>query len=368
MDGVFWASALVIFYIYLGYPLLLAAWARLSPRPTRKAPFAADAWPSVTVILAARNEAARLPARLANLLDLRYPGKRDIIVVSDGSTDGTEDVLRAFLRDHDELDVRVISITGGGKPLALNAGVEAATGEILVFADARQRFSPSALVELVANFQDPRVGGVTGELMLDCETGEGTESTIGDGVGLYWKYEKWLRRNESAVWSTLGATGAVYALRRSLWRPLPANTLLDDVLAPMRAVMMGYRIVFEERAMAFDRAAADAGAESRRKTRTLAGNYQILAQEPRLLLPFVNPVWLQYVSHKVGRLLVPWALVTAFVSSALLASSSWLYAAALTVQVGFYGLAVVGAWIELRDRRRPHEFDGMSVPLSKGAR
>ena len=136
-------------------------------------------------------------------------------------------------------------------------------------------------------------------------------STIGDGVGAYWKYEKWLRRHERAIRSTLGATGAIYALRRSLWQPLPAETLLDDVLAPMRAVLSGWRVVFEEEATAEDRTAPDAAAEARRKRRTLAGNYQILAQEPRLLAPFANPVWLQYLSHKVGRLLVPWALLGA---------------------------------------------------------
>ena len=371
MDGVFWASTCVILYIYLGYPLLLAVWARLSPRPTRKARIDADrTWPSVSIIVAARNEAPRLPGRITNLLELHYPGPRDIIVVSDGSTDGTVHTLREFLRAKGlgAPDVRVMEVPAGGKPLALNAGVAAATGDILVFADARQRFSANALVELVANFADDLVGGVTGELMLDCESSSGSDSTIADGVGLYWKYEKWLRRKESAIWSTLGATGAIYALRRSLWRPLAADTLLDDVLAPMRAVLLGSRIVVEERAVAYDRVPADAEAESRRKTRTLAGNYQILAKEWRLLVPIVNPVWLQYVSHKIGRLVVPWALLCAFVSSAILAPLRWYYFAALTVQVGFYGLAAAGAWMELRHRRRPVEFEGMSVPLSKGAR
>jgi cellulose synthase/poly-beta-1,6-N-acetylglucosamine synthase-like glycosyltransferase len=153
------------------------------------------------------------------------------------------------------------------------------------------------------------------------------------------------------VRSTLGATGAIYALRRSLWRPLPVDTLLDDVLAPMRAVLAGYRIVFDERALAYDRASRDAAAESRRKTRTLAGNYQILAQEPTLLLPLANPVWLQYVSHKVGRLLVPWALVAAFAASLALAGSHWFYAAALALQVAFYALAAAGAWFEAEDAR-----------------
>src|SRR5919107_5566388 len=130
-------------------------------------------------------------------------------------------------------------------------------------------------MRLLENFQDPSVGGATGELVLDCELDNGTasESKIGEGIGLYWKYEKWIRRNESRVWSTLGATGAIYALRRSLWQPLPESSLLDDVLAPMRAVLAGSRVVFEEKAIAYDQAARDAAAESRRKTRTPARNY-----------------------------------------------------------------------------------------------
>jgi cellulose synthase/poly-beta-1,6-N-acetylglucosamine synthase-like glycosyltransferase len=371
MAGVFWASTFVIVYIYLGYPVLLATWARLAPRPVRKAPIdASAAWPSISIILAARNEAARLPARLANLIELTYPGAREIVVVSDGSTDGTLEAVGKFVkaRHLDSSLVRGIEVPAGGKPLALNAGVNASSGEILVFADARQRFSTTALLELVANFADPRVGGVTGELMLDCDSAAAADSSVGDGVGLYWKYETWLRRNESAVWSTLGATGAIYALRRALWCPLPAETLLDDVLAPMRAVLNGYRVVFEERALAFDTVSTTARAESRRKTRTLAGNYQILGQERRLLLPIANPVWLQYVSHKVGRLLVPWALLLAFISNIFLATTSWYYTAALTVQVGFYGLALVGGLAERRGTRRSREFDRMSMPLEKGAR
>ena len=233
--------------------------------------------------------------------------------------------------------IRFIELPAGGKPLALNAGVRAARGDILVFADARQRFAADAAHRARQQFRGPAVGGVTGELILDCEVDakSAAASQVGEGVGLYWKYEKWLRRNESRVWSTLGATGAIYALRRSLWRPLPQATLLDDVLAPMRAVLAGFRIVFDERAIAFDRASADAASEARRKTRTLAGNYQILALEPRLLLPIVNPVWLQYLSHKVGRLLVPWALIALLATSVPLASQRWLvYIAALAAAGG----------------------------------
>ena len=371
MDGVFLLSACVILYIYLGYPLLLAAWARLRPQPPRKARIdAVQRWPAVSIVVAARNEADRLPARIANLLALHYPGPREIVVVSDGSGDGTTRTVQEYLSACcvGPDTVRVLDIPAAGKPSALNAGVSVATGDILVFADARQRFSTAALLELVANFADDRVGGATGELILDCETGTGGDSSVADGVGLYWKYEKWLRRNESAVWSTLGATGAIYALRRHLWQPLPADTLLDDVLAPMRAVLAGHRIVFEERAIAYDRTSPDAQAESRRKTRTLAGNYQILMQEPRLLIPVLNPVWLQYISHKVGRLVVPWALLAALLSSAVLAPVRWYYAAALTVQLGFYGLAGLGAWLEWRRGSKAVAFNRLSVPLGKGAR
>jgi poly-beta-1,6-N-acetyl-D-glucosamine synthase len=345
MDTLFWLSVTVVLYVYAGYPLLLAAWARFADRRPRVREYQPGHWPSISVVVAVRNEAPRLAARVRNLLEQEYPGPRQIIVVSDGSTDEPRRALAPFGDD-----VQLIELPPGGKPLALNAGVLAARGDVLVFADARQRFAPGTLRALVANFADPEVGGVTGELVLDCEIADATGSSIGEGIGLYWKYEKWLRRNESRVWSTLGATGAIYAMRRSLWQPLPASSLLDDVLAPMRAVLRGRRIVFEEGAVAYDQASPDAAAESRRKTRTLAGNYQILAHEPRILLPFVNPVWLQYASHKIGRLIVPWALVALLASSAALAAAAWFYLLALAVQLAFYTLAAAAAWLDVRER------------------
>jgi biofilm PGA synthesis N-glycosyltransferase PgaC len=341
MKPLFWFSVVFVLYVYIGYPALVAAWARMVKRTSRLRGFSDAAWPSVSIVVAARNEAAQLSARVANLLDQRYPGEREVIVVSDGSVDSPQGALAPFLDR-----IRFIDLPSSGKPAALNAGVRAARGEIVVFADARQSFAADALIELISNFADPSIGGVTGELILDCEVDarSAAASQVGEGVGLYWKYEKWIRRNESRVWSTLGATGAIYALRRSLWLPLPQATLLDDVLAPMRAVLAGFRIVFDDRAIAFDRASADAASEARRKTRTLAGNYQILALEPRLLLPIVNPVWIQYLSHKAGRLIVPWVLIALLATSVPLASSGGVvYIAALALQVAFYGLAAAGA-------------------------
>jgi biofilm PGA synthesis N-glycosyltransferase PgaC len=351
MEAVFWLSIGLIVYVYAGYPLLLAVWARIVTIVSRRhaaddaSPRAASALPPVTVIIAARNEARRLPSRIDNLLASDYPKDRlQIIVASDGSTDTTLDALEPYAPV-----VELIMLPPGGKARALNAAVARARHPILVFADARQRFAPHTIRRLVRHFERLSVGAVSGELVLDCERG-GSASTVAGGVGVYWKYEKWLRRREAVVGSTLGVTGAVYAMRRVLWEPLPPDTILDDVLGPMRIVLRRYRVLFDDTALAFDEASRDVVAETQRKVRTLAGNFQLLAQEPRLLVPGLNPVWLQFMSHKVGRLAVPYALVTLLASNLWLAPGSWLYAAALAAQLAFYGLAGYGAVLDRRRR------------------
>jgi cellulose synthase/poly-beta-1,6-N-acetylglucosamine synthase-like glycosyltransferase len=374
MAGIFWLLVACVSYVYIGYPLGLRLWRRLWSRPLATRGPAART-PGVSIIIAARNEGARLAGRIDNLLSLDYPGDaRQIIVASDGSTDDSLDVVARY-----ESRAESVALPAGGKARALNAGVERARHELLVFADARQAFAPDALRALVAPFSDPDVGAVSGELVLEGETrdrrtqisdrrtpisrpiAEGAErrspinrrvaarSTIVEGVGLYWRYEKQIRRDESAVGSTMGATGAVYAMRRSLWRPLPPETILDDVLAPMRCVLAGFRVVFADRARAFDRTPRDAKAESLRKRRTLAGNYQLLWLEPSLLLPWRNPAWIQFVSHKVARLAVPFALPPLLLLSLLLSGRSPVYTAAFAAQCLFYSFAGYGAWLEKRD-------------------
>ena len=349
MEVVFWLSVGLIIYVYAGYPVLLGLWARLvtwrspsdaaDPTPLRTA----EALPPVTVIIAARNEGRRLPRRIENLLASDYPSDRiQIVVASDGSTDNTIEVLAAYADS-----VELVMLPAGGKARALNAAVARARNPILVFADARQRFAPDTIRHLVRHFERASVGAVSGEMVLDCEKGQ-SASTVGEGLGAYWKYEKWLRRHEAIVGSTLGVSGCVYAMRRALWQPLPADTILDDVLGPMRIVLGGSRILFDATAVAFDEAAKDVTAETQRKVRTLAGNFQLIALEPRLLVPWLNPVWLQFMSHKMGRLAVPYALLALFASSAWLAASSWFYAAALAGQLGFYGLAAYGAILDYR--------------------
>jgi len=363
METLFWLSIGFVVYVYAGYPALLAAAVRLRQRRYQLSGVSCQGagrnqerdrnqeLPGVTVILAARNEAERLPGRIANLLASDYPRDRmQIIVASDGSTDDTVDVLARYRQR-----ITLLQLPPRGKAAALNAAVWQARHPILVFADARQRFARDAIRRLVAGFTDSRVGAVSGELVIDCEhSADAAErSTIGDGVGAYWKYEKWLRHREGVVDSTIGVTGAIYAMRRWLWQPLPTDAILDDLLGPMRIVQRGYRVVFQPAARAFDHAASDAGTELRRKVRTLAGNFQLLRYEPHFLVPGRNPVWLQFVSHKLGRLLVPYALIAVLVSNAFLLSSGIFYALTFAAQVAFYGLAAYGALLDQRARVTP---------------
>ena len=332
----FWLALAVVGYVYVGYPALLSVWTRVASRPMERRLIT----PSVSIVLVVRNEAPVLRARLENLLSMDYPeDQRQVIAVSDGSTDETASILREFEREID-----IVLLPAGGKARALNAGVAMAEHDVLVFADARQLFAADALRALVSPMADSQVGGVSGALVLDAESGD--QPGFGDGVGAYWRFEKWLRSQESRIGSTVGATGAIHAIRRSLWQPLPPDTILDDVLAPMRVVLAGYRVVFEGAARAFDQATSSAPDEFRRKSRTLAGNYQLLRFEPKLLVPWANPIWVQFVSHKMGRLLVPYALVVLLVASGALAATGWLYAVAFACQVVFYGLAGYGAALE----------------------
>jgi biofilm PGA synthesis N-glycosyltransferase PgaC len=236
--------------------------------------------------------------------------------------------------------VRVIELpVNQGKAVGLSEGCAAAVHPIVVLADARQRWDEDALRFLLEDFADPSVGAVSGELILESQPG------VIAGVGLYWRYEKWIRKAESRLHSTAGLTGAICAVRRWLFRPVPAGTVLDDVYWPMRVVLQGSRVVFDGRAQAFDRLPSRPRDEFRRKVRTLAGNYQLVGLLPRSVVPWRNPIWWQFVSHKLLRLVVPWALIVALVSSFFLRGS--VYRDAFWCQVGFYGLGVAGLsrWI-----------------------
>ncbi|RPI48992.1 MAG: glycosyltransferase family 2 protein, partial [Acidobacteria bacterium] len=239
----FWTGLALGAYVYLGYPALAWLRRRYVPRPVARTPIE----PYVTVVVVAYNEGHRIGRRIENLLASDYPPQRLAIVVgSDGSTDDT--VESAARYRNEGVIVREFG-QRRGKAAVLNDLVASAKGDIVVFADARQRFEPGAIRALVANFADPEVGAVSGELHLTKR--EGT-SPGGEGAGFYWKYEKFIRANESRSGSTVGATGAIYAIRRRLFEPVPKDTILDDVLIPMKIVRKGYRVVFEPDARAHD--------------------------------------------------------------------------------------------------------------------
>ncbi len=332
VEGVFWLSLALLFHAFAGYPMLMAAWARLAPREACRAPVE----PTVAVVVVAYNEADRIEAKLRTLFAQDYPASRlRIVVACDGSTDATPDIAAR----HADRRVTTLAFTQRrGKAACLNDAVASCTEDIIVFNDARQMLNPQAVRCLVESFADARVGAVSGELVFVADG----MTPFGGGVDAYWRYEKFIRRSEAAVHSVPGATGALYALRREAFKPIPAGTILDDVAIPMQAVMAGYRVVFDGRAQAFDRASASAAQERLRKVRTLAGNYQLLAQMPGLLSPRANPIWVQFVSHKVLRLLAPFAMLALLVANAWLAPMSSGFAAFLFAQVLLYALAVAG--------------------------
>ncbi len=345
---IFWSCLALLVYVFVGYPLVVRAWSRLRRKGLRRARIT----PAVTLVVVARNEARTIGRRVRNLLHLDYPADRlEILIGSDGSTDGTAAAARAAGHGR----VRVVEFREHrGKAAVLNDLASVARGEILVFGDARQRFATTALRSLVAPFADPQVGAASGELVL---IDRPSPTTVGRGVGFYWRYEKFIRRCESDVNSTIGVTGAIYALRCRLFEPIPPDTILDDVLIPMHAVRHGFRVVFEPDAIAYDRPAAAAGEEFRRKVRTIAGNFQLLARERWMLDPFRNRLWFQTVSHKALRLALP-VLLGALLASNLALLAQPLYVLALLGQSGFYGVAAAGRWLDLRGIRLP----GLAVP------
>lgn len=323
MKWIFWLSVVFIAYTYAGYLGWLWLRSKLRPWPVRRGLME----PGVSIVMAVRNEEQVLERKLRNLFALDYPAERcQIVVVSDGSTDRTEEILREHAGNSQLYTV--MNQLSRGKAAGLNSGIEVAQGEIVVFTDARQMIEVEALRLLVQNFADLDVGCVSGELILGDSTGESER-----GMGLYWRIEKKVRELESASSSVVGATGALYAVRRELVTTIPEGTILDDVYLPMQVARQGKRVLFDARARAWDDPDLGGQREFARKVRTLSGNYQLVQLAP-WLLSGDNPIRFEFVSHKLLRLVVPFALITMLVSCAFIAGA--FYRACLILQVLFY--------------------------------
>ncbi len=331
----FWLSAAIVTHTFVGYPLIVGFLAIAKRRPVAKSEFT----PEVTLIVSACNSQDTIRRKVENCLSQDYPpDKLTIIVVSDGSTDRTNDIVREFL---DRNVVLLAYDERRGKAACLNDAVTQSRTDFIVFADARQRFGRDAVRHLMQNFSDESLGAVGGELVIEDEGHTG----FSQGVDFYWRYETFIRQSEAAFGSVVGVSGAIYALRRSLFKPIPRGTILDDVLIPMNVVLAGKRVGFEPEARAFDVPSRDPEWERRRKIRTLAGNYQLIQIEPHLVHPGRNPIWFQFMSHKALRLAAPVCLVLAFLSNLYLAGESPLYPWLMILQSLFYLAAIVGLLI-----------------------
>lgn len=351
MTGLFWFAFGFIVYTYLGYPLLIFICSRLSGKPVQKALIQKK----VSLVISVYNEEFVMRDKLNNCQEIDYPRDQiEFVVSSDGSSDQTHAIVEEYaLRDS---RIKLLAYEQNeGKMCSLNKTLSSLNSDIIVFTDAAEMMDPMAVRRLVDNFADPAVGCVSGELEF---VQHDNFSSLAKGVDMYWRYEKFLRKSESRFDSMLGATGALYAIRRDLYKAPPAHTILDDVHIPFGVILKGFRAVFEQNAKIYERISQKASEEFFRKIRTLAGNYQLIADVKHILNPFKNRVFWQFLSHKIFRLFIPYSLLLVFIGSFSLPGD--FYKMFFILQLAFYGLAMTGAVLaRLNIRLKP-----VAIPYS----
>ena len=319
----------VLTYIYIGYPVLIWLLATFCSRTIHKGSVSPQR--QCSVVIAAYHEGPVLLSKVESILNSSgLSSVREIVIGFDGPQDENDvspekiEAISRFrstqlMREGSPCQVPEVRVfvfpERRGKAQVLNDLVPLTRGEILIMMDARQMIHAAAIGELLANFADEIVGVVSGELVFRNLNEESDVGVVQEGVGFYWRYEKFIRRCEGRYRSVPGATGALYGIRRRLFQPIPGGTLLDDVAIPMQAVMQGCRCIFEPAAEVFDVPSLTSGQESLRKRRTIAGVVQLMRLYPRWLLPWRNPIWFEFVSHKVLRLVSPILLVGLFLSN-----------------------------------------------------
>ena len=311
MDTLFVLSVGFILYVYLMYPILVCALSKQtgdgtvnSADSSAEEGIKVDDIVTISIVITTFNAERFIKTRLDNISALNYPQEKiQTIVVDDGSTDNTV----ALVEGYTNLDLQVIRMEcNKGKASALNAGINAANTEFILFTDARQQFDRDVVQKLLVKFESPNIAAVTGNLMI--EKGKGDP-------GLYWHYEKKIRSWESDYKSLLGVTGAIYMAKKSMLPSFPTGLILDDMFGPAHMNKNGLDVKFAQDAIAYDFASQSLREEFNRKVRTLVGNYQLVRFEKWLINPFKNRLFFEFFSHKIGRLLVPHAMIIAFVSS-----------------------------------------------------
>lgn len=335
IEIVFWFCATLVLYVYAGYPALLYLYSRTVPARENLLP---DELPQVTLLISAFNEEDCIAEKLENSLSLDYPGELlEIIVISDQSSDETDEIVSGFA----DRGVRLLRMDErGGKTLGLNAGVAASSSDIVVFSDANAMYRVDAIRALIASFSDPNVGAVVGE-----STYADTNSDAGESESLYWRYETAIKMMESRAGSVVGGDGAIYAVRRSLYRPMGAD-VLSDFVNPLQVVEQGYRCLYERSAISVEEVAGSFEKEFKRKVRIVNRAWRATMRMKRLLNPLRHGLFAwQLLSHKLLRWLVPLFLVLLFITNILILGKGFAYLFTLVAQIIFYIFALVGALI-----------------------
>jgi len=328
---IFITSIALLIYTYLGYPIIVFLLSKVVKHKINKDDLFC---PKVSVIIVVYNGEKYLEKKINNILTCNYPAENiELLIISDGSTDDTNNILH-------EYSYRIkskIFKERRGKAACLNDAVNYSTNEYIVFADVRQKFDEDTIINLISPLANETVGAVSGELVFI----DDDHNSFSKGIDAYWRYEKFIRNSEAKIHSVIGVTGAVYSIKKSLYKPIPKGVILDDVLIPMQVVLSGYRVLFEATAIAYDVPSNDSVNEKRRKIRTLAGNYQLVSINPSLLNPIKNKLFIQFISHKMLRLLAPFFMLSLFISNIYLFNEGWFYKLTLLSQIFMYTVSIL---------------------------
>lgn len=330
---VFWTSVFLIFYTYAGYSLLVIALSRFFNNAVRKK----DITPKVTFLITAYNEEKNIAQKLENTLSLDYPrAKLEVLVASDGSTDGTEEIVKGFA----DRGVRLLRVEGRvGKTGTQNKAVAAATGEIIIFSDATTTYEKGNIRNIVRNYADPEVGAVSGRYEYYNPTG----AAIGTGNILFWKYENLIKSSQTRIKTISGCCGCIYSVRKKAYEPLPPD-IISDLCEPLKILEKGYRIVFEPDAVAYEETTEKASEEFNMRIRVISRGMRGLLYMKKLFNPLKFPfVAFQLFSHKVLRWLIPFFMLALFTSNLFLLDGVF-YKVTMALQAAFYGMAAL-AWL-----------------------
>lgn len=333
---IFWLSVAALFYVYIGYPLLVWMVSRIAPKNVKRAAFE----PSVTILVTAYNEEAAIRQKLENTLEIEYPREKiEILVASDGSTDKTDAIVKEFAPK----GVKLFRQEGRvGKTITQNNAVERATGEIILFSDATTDYKTDVLREITPNFADESIGCVAGKLIYV----DDSASNVGKGAKSYWNYETFLKESESRACSLIGASGCLYAVRRSAYKPMYAEACSDFLICTL-VYEQGLRSIYEPNAVCYEETNRQTDKEMKMRVRVVGQTFTDLWRNRRMLNPFRSGFYaVELFSHKVLRYSVPLFLLTLFAANTVLIAHSLFYEIVFLAQSAFYALALVGWLIE----------------------